>query len=65
MRQGFPPGKQKHRDSEPGKIIDHGNALLVGEFVIIGKIFRSGITVDAFEIAALGHIPDHNRFFVL
>jgi hypothetical protein len=65
MGQGFAPGKQKHRNTETGKIIDHGNALFVGEFIIIGQVFRSGITVNTFEVAALGHIPDHNRFFVL
>jgi hypothetical protein len=64
MHQGFSAGKQKYRHAEVREIIYHGNGLVMGEFVVIGDVFGPGVTVNAFQVAAPCHVPDHHRLLV-
>jgi len=57
-------GKQDYGASEPGQVVEHALALCGSEFARKFLVFRMRITVNAFEVAAPGHIPDHDRFLV-
>ena len=62
--EGFAAGKEEHRGAEGGQVVDHGFGLGRGEFVRLGRGFGSGVAVDATQVAAPGHVPDHHGFLV-
>ena len=63
--QGLTAGKKHDRRAVGGQIVDHGLGLGGADLVLAVHGHGLGIAVHALEVAALGHVPDHNGFFIL
>jgi len=63
--QGLTTGEKYHGDTEFGQVVKKGQALLVGEFFLLGMRNGTGIAMDALQVAGPGDIPYHYRFLVL
>lgn len=63
--QGFAAGKKHHRRAEGRQVVDHGLGLFGIDIIRAVHFHGMGIAVHALEVAALGHVPDNDRFLVL
>ena len=64
--QGLAAGKEHDRRAELGQVVDDGLGLIRGDGVLVfARLHGVGVTVHAFQVAPLGHVPDHHGFFVL
>ena len=62
--QRFTAGEQNHRRVESCQIIDHFFPFFRCQLVGIIEVGGAGIAVNALQITAACHVPDHHRLFV-
>jgi hypothetical protein len=64
-QEGFSAGKKEHWNPEAGQVIDQGIGLRGSQLLLPRLGGGIGIAVEAGEVAATGHVPDHHRSLVL
>ena len=62
---GLAAGKEHDRTAVGSQIVDHGLGLFCGNVVLALQADSLGVAVHAAQVAALGHVPDHNGLLVL
>ena len=62
--QRFAAREQHDRRAVGRQIIDHGLGLLGIDIVRAVNLNGVGVAMHAFEVAALGHVPDHNGLLI-
>ena len=62
--QRFAAGEQHDRRAVGRQIIDHGFCLSGIDVVRTVNFNGVGVAMHALEVAALGHVPDHNGLLI-
>ena len=62
--QGLAAGKEHDRRAEVRQVLYHDLGLLGADVVLALFVHGLGVAVHAFEVAALGHVPDDDGLLV-